>query len=98
MTEPINLEPFDFGFSIVNEEELQTVQQVKQEIQQTTDEAEFWKARAEHWEHTSNLLYEHTIPLLNNLAANEEKEYIYWPNRTDKINAFKLKLLSILEN
>ena len=25
------------------------------------------------------------VPLLVNLMKNPEKEYIYWPNRTDKI-------------
>lgn len=31
-------------------------------------------------------------PLLNNLMANPEKEYIHWPDRVEKIKAFKAKL------
>lgn len=30
--------------------------------------------------------------LLDNLAKNPEKEYIYWPNRVEKIKEFKNKL------
>ena len=32
------------------------------------------------------------MPLLNNLAKNPEKDYIYWPNRLDKIEQFRDKL------
>jgi len=36
--------------------------------------------------------------LLNNLQSNEEKEYIYWPNRSVKIDQFKLKLQQVLND
>jgi len=29
------------------------------------------------------------MPLLNNLAANPDKDYIYWPNRLTKIEQFR---------
>jgi len=32
------------------------------------------------------------MPLLNNLMANPEKEFIQWPDRVDKIKKFKAKL------
>jgi len=32
------------------------------------------------------------IPLLKNLATNPEKDYIYWPDRVEKIQQFKDKL------
>jgi len=35
------------------------------------------------------------IPLLVNLMKNPEKEYIYWPNRTDKIQEQIDKILSL---
>ena len=35
------------------------------------------------------------IPLLKNLMKNPEKEYIYWPNRTDKIQKQIDKILEI---
>ena len=33
-------------------------------------------------------MYRMVLPLLKNLSANPEKDYIYWPNRTDKIQDF----------
>jgi hypothetical protein len=41
-------------------------------------------------------MYEAIIPLLNNLKANPEKDYIYWPNRYEKLDAFADKLHQIL--
>ena len=38
------------------------------------------------------------MPLLNNLAKNPEKEYIYWPNRIDKLEAFRDKLREVYES
>ena len=32
------------------------------------------------------------MPLLKNLMANPEKDYIYWPNRAEKIEQFIQKL------
>lgn len=32
------------------------------------------------------------LPLLNNLKKNPEKEYIHWPNRVEKIDAFIKKM------
>ena len=43
-------------------------------------------------------LYNMVMPLLNNLAKNPEKEYIYWPNRIDKIEAFRDKLRQVYES
>ena len=37
-------------------------------------------------------IYNMILPLLNNLMANPEKEYIHWPDRVKKIEAFKAKL------
>ena len=38
------------------------------------------------------------MPLLHNLAANPEKEYIYWPGRTEKVKAFIDKVNKIVDN
>ena len=40
-------------------------------------------------------LYNMIIPLLNNLQKNPEKEYIYWPNRLDKVEEFRDKLTEV---
>ena len=39
-----------------------------------------------------NSLYNMFQPLLNNLATNPEKEYIFWPNRLEKIEEFRDKI------
>jgi len=50
-----------------------------------------------HEETTGKLkqLEEMIMPLLVNLMKNPEKEYIYWPNRTDKIKDQIDKIISI---
>jgi hypothetical protein len=40
-------------------------------------------------------LYNAITPLLNNLKANPEKEYINWPNRVEKVEAFETYIQSI---
>ncbi len=40
-------------------------------------------------------MYKAIMPLLDNLATNPEKDTIYWPNRKEKIEAFKQKLKAI---
>ena len=94
----IDLSGFDFGFSIVDEDELSAVTSVKAEVEAATDTSKAWKAQADEWQAKTNAIYEAIIPLLNNLQANEDKEYIYWPNRTLKIDQFKLKLQQLLND
>lgn len=72
---------FDFGFTAVTEDELETVQ-VTQKKAESTDER-------------LNSLYNAIVPLLNNLKKNPEKEYILWPNRLEKIEEFEARLLKI---
>ena len=94
----IDLSGFDFGFSIVDEDELSAVTSVKAEVEAATDTSKAWKAQADEWQAKTNAIYEAIIPLLNNLQANEDKEYIYWPNRSVKIDSFKLKLHQLLND
>ena len=72
---------FDFGFTAVDEDELETVQ-VTQKKAENTDER-------------LNGLYNAIVPLLTNLKKNPEKNYILWPNRLDKIEEFETMLLKI---
>lgn len=68
---------FDFGFTAVTEEELEVVS----ELQERADTALSYHDRL-------NALYNAIQPLLNSLKANPEKDYIYWPNRLDKVEEF----------
>jgi len=77
---------FDFGFSVVSEDELRTMEkQLQSELQQSTVVVHETKNKLEGMR---NMI----LPLLKNLMANPDKEYIYWPNRTEKIKAFIAKL------
>jgi|TARA_B100000497_G_scaffold121694_1_gene151792 hypothetical protein len=72
---------FDFGFTAVDEEELEAVQKVS--------------VAAESVEDRLHSLYNAIIPLLNNLKQNPEKDYILWPNRLEKVEQFESHLQSI---
>ena len=72
---------FDFGFTAVNEDELEAVQQTQAEANSTDERL--------------NNLYKAIMPLLNNLKKNPDKDYILWPNRLDKIEEFEARLLEI---
>ena len=87
MTEPI----FDFGFTLVDESELNTYQQAAEATAQV--EASTLVASATQ-EKVDNL-YNAIQPLLNNLKANPEKEYILWPSRLQKIEQFEAYLQGI---
>lgn len=79
---------FDFGFSAVDEDELEAVQKATSTVQKISSDADGLEDRL-------NSLYNAIMPLLTNLKANPEKEYILWPNRTNKIEQFEKKLLDI---
>jgi len=81
-------EMFDFGFTAVDENELEAVQQAQAAITETSSTAEELQERLDK-------LYNAVQPLLNNLKANPEKEYIYWPNRTDKVEQFETVLYNL---
>jgi hypothetical protein len=42
-------------------------------------------------------LYEAVQPLLENLKANPEKEYIHWPDRVKRVEQFQKTLKSIYD-
>jgi hypothetical protein len=72
---------FDFGFTAVDESELETVQ-VQKNVATSIEER-------------LDSLYNAIIPLLNNLKKNPEKEYILWPNRLDKVEEFETYITKI---
>ena len=86
----MNDDIFDFGFTAVDEDELTAVQEAKSTITEVSSTAETTQERLDR-------LYNAVMPLLTNLKANPEKEYILWPDRTSKIEAFEKKLLDIYQ-
>jgi hypothetical protein len=55
-------------------------------------------AGAETTQEKLDKLYNAIIPLLNNLKKNPEKEYILWPDRLAKVEAFETHLQKIYSN
>lgn len=76
-------ELFDFGFTIVDEQELDSVEEL-------TTTASDYQNRLEK-------LYNAIQPLLANLKTNPEKDYILWKNRIEKIEEFEEYILTIYQ-
>jgi len=79
---------FDFGFTAVDEDELQAVQQTAAAANDAEQLATTTQERLDK-------LYNAIVPLLNNLKKNPEKEYILWPDRLTKVEAFESHLQKI---
>jgi len=72
---------FDFGFTAVTLDELEVIQETTAQLESTTAEASEVKTRLDN-------IYKAIQPLLNNLKKDPERDYIYWPERLTKIEAF----------
>ena len=75
-------ELFDFGFTIVDADELDVVQEAQTKVVEASSSADSTTERLDK-------LYNAIQPLLNNLKQNPEKDYILWPKRLDKIEQFE---------
>jgi hypothetical protein len=73
---------FDFGFTVVSEDELESIQVADATV------ADIYTRM--------NQLYDAIMPLLKNLKQNSDKDYIYWPNRVEKVELFEKKIKSIM--
>jgi hypothetical protein len=75
----MSIEYNDFGFTAMDAEELASVD--TKIVEKTTSATEVIKN-----------LDDFIRPLLENLAKDSDKDYIYWPNRVDIINKKILEL------
>lgn len=82
---------FDFGFTAVDETELEAVQQAQTVANEQS-------SSASELEDKLNNLYNAILPLLSNLKANPEKDYIYWPNRVEKVEQFEDFISKIIKD
>ena len=73
---------FDFGFTIVDEEELEVVQKANETLSKNTTAVISTTEKLDK-------LFNAIQPLLNNLKQNPEQEYKLWPNRLEKIEQFE---------
>jgi uncharacterized protein Yka (UPF0111/DUF47 family) len=80
---------FDFGFTAVDENELEVVQKASTKAQTATQSVEALESKV-------NDLYNAILPLLANLKKNPEKEYIHWPNRIGKVEEFETYIHTIV--
>ena len=79
---------FDFGFTLVDEDELTVSKELSKELKSVDNEVTALENKVDE-------LYNAIAPLLNNLKANPEKEYILWPNRSQKVEEFEEYLRKI---
>tara|TARA_B100001057_G_scaffold496782_1_gene599141 strand:- start:3674 stop:3922 length:249 start_codon:yes stop_codon:yes gene_type:complete len=79
----MSIEYNDFGFTAMDADELASVD--TKIVEKTTTATE-----------VINKLDNFVRPLLENLAKDSDKDYIYWPNRVDIINE-KLKELDEIQ-
>ena len=95
---------FDFGFSFIDEEIQEKQAEAEEAIQKASSEKQTLeeqltdsKLAADDLEYRLELLYKSIVPFLDNLCKNPDKSTIYWPDRVAKIEAYRDKLLSIVE-
>ena len=72
---------FDFGFTAVDESELEAVQKATSQVSEVASTADAVQTKLDK-------LYNAVTPLLNNLKRNPEKEYLLWPNIVEKVEQF----------
>ena len=82
---------WDFGFTIVDESELDAYQQA----QEAKQKLEVVSGSSQEVEEKLHRLYNAIQPLLNNLKKSPERDYILWPDRLSKIEAFEDMLQDI---
>lgn len=81
---------FDFGFTAVDEEELEVVQSVSAQAESVASDLGKMQAKL-------TALRNAIEPLLKNLEANPDKAYIHWPDRPAKVKAFRSHLDKIMK-
>jgi FtsZ-binding cell division protein ZapB len=86
-----DVDNFDFGFSFVDED----YEEVKEVNTKLTQDVSTSQVKVGDLETRLEQLYNAIVPFLDNLCKNPEKSTILWPNRVEKIQAYKRKLEAI---
>lgn len=90
------LSDFDFGFTAVSEDELKTIER-ELEAKVASQDTQL-KQVAASYEQKLKTLYTMVMPLLNNLAKDADKDYIYWPDRQKKMQDFIKKVQTLVND
>lgn len=84
---------FDFGFSTVSETELKARErELENSLGHNLEVVKNVQQFADTQQSKFEMLYKMVMPLLSNLKADPDKEYILWPDRVKKIDAFIKKI------
>jgi sugar-specific transcriptional regulator TrmB len=86
----------DFGFSAVSEDELKSLE--KQLQKEVTQKSKALEEVEKTYQGKLEQLYKAVMPLLKNLAKDSDKEYIFWPNRAEKMKEFISKVEKIVND
>jgi hypothetical protein len=81
-------EGFDWGFTAVTLDELDVIQETTAQLEEQGAKLEESDAESSDLRNRLDKVYAAIQPLLNNLKSDGTKEYIWWPNRMQKIEAF----------
>lgn len=84
----------DFGFSAVSEDELKAIENKSKE--DSSNALAELQNMSMMYEQKLEALYRLIMPLLVNLQKNPEKEYVYWPQRVEKVKEFIKKIDDIV--
>lgn len=88
-----NISEFDFGFSFIDDE-ISQERELKEKLESEVTEN---RETVSQLQDRLDALYNAVTPFLDNLCKNPEKSTIYWPDRVEKIQAYKKKLKQIVE-
>jgi len=97
---------FDFGFSILDDSELKAaelamLQDERSNVQSLLTDLDATKrelsATENEYYQKLEALRDMIMPLLVNLKKDPHKNYIFWPNRAEKLNAFISKINSFVD-
>lgn len=88
---------FDFGFSAVDEKELDSIKELEAKAQNLAQQAMANEQLGAAVNEKLKKMYNMIVPLLDNLAKDPDKSYIYWPDRQKKIAQFKQKLKDVID-
>jgi len=83
---------FDWGFTAVDEQELTAVTEARETVENIEDANENLEQRCCELEGRLDKVYGSILTLLENLKKNPEKNYILWPDRVEKVEAFETYL------
>lgn len=76
----------DFGFSLVDEDELRSLER------ELAAQNQVVSAEAQNYKDKFDTLYDMITVLLQNLSKKPNKSYIFWPNRIEKVREFKTRI------